>query len=176
MATDGGEAERRILQRRALDLARVEIEQEAADDLELVRVRCGRADYALETRWVREIQPLRRLTPLPGAHRAWAGLMNLRGAIYAVLGLARYLEIEEEQPPVPQVVILDAGRDAIGLLVDDTIGADRVGVDDLRPPPDTGSSRRSVVRAMTPAMIAVLDIEVILDDPDLSADMREESL
>lgn len=168
MRPDLREAERRILERRADQLARIDSEEDAADDLELVVVRCGGTEYGLETRHVQEIQPLRHVAPLPQNEGVWAGLINIRGVIYAVLWLARYLGATADPPTVQQVVILGSAEDAMGLLVDETLRVDRVRVGDLRPPPDSGSSRPSAVRGMTPSMLPVLDVEAILDDPDLS--------
>lgn len=175
MVSDPREAERTILERRADELARVETEQEAADHLDLVVVRCGGTDYGLETRRVREIQPLRHVTPLPHAERAWAGLINLRGAIYAVVALAHYLGPAGDPSVAAQVVIVGSAGNEIGLLVDETLGAERVRSQDLRPPPDAGSPRASVILGLTSRMLPVLDVEAILDDPRLSTATREES-
>ena len=46
----------------------------------------GRARYALELRWVREVVSMAAITPVPSAPPAIAGTMNFRGAIVPVIG------------------------------------------------------------------------------------------
>jgi purine-binding chemotaxis protein CheW len=45
----------------------------------------GHARWALELRWVREVERMGNITPVPGAPPAIAGLINLRGQIFPVL-------------------------------------------------------------------------------------------
>jgi chemotaxis signal transduction protein len=47
--------------------------------------------YAVELRWVREVFTLGFVTPVPSAPAAFAGLVNLRGAITPVLTLPELL-------------------------------------------------------------------------------------
>lgn len=157
---------RRILAERASALARPQAPEVDRDSIGIVVVRCGAERYGLEMRWVQEVHPVGHLTPVPGAGDSWAGLMNLRGVIYGVLDAIRYLELQEaDRSPAPQVLIVGSAQDALGLLVDEVLGLERVPAGEVRPPLNTAPSRPGVVSGVTTAMVPMIDVEAILGDP-----------
>lgn len=169
------EAASRLLEQRAIALARPPADDGGDDHLEMIVVGCGSERYGLETRWVHEVQPVEQLTAVPGAPRVWAGLINLRGNIHPVLDAARYLGLEADPSATPQVVLIGPAQDTVGLLVDDVVGLERVAADDVRPPLDAGPARPGAVRGVTSEMVPILDVETILNDPFLENENREES-
>ena len=81
----------RILEARARRLAQPPDAPIAGEMLELVILALGTERLGVDVRHVQEIQPLGELTPVPGVAAFWAGLINLRGRLYPVLDLRRYL-------------------------------------------------------------------------------------
>lgn len=61
----------------------------------------------LPIQWVREIQPLERVTRVPNAAAEILGIVNLRGRVLTVFALAGYLGIPPGEHPESQVIILD---------------------------------------------------------------------
>lgn len=90
---------------------------EAGDERYLV-VALGTDDFALDARVVRELLRPPRLTRVPGAPPALAGLANLRGAALPVLDLRRLMHPDREPASdATRVVVAEAGE-PVGLLVD----------------------------------------------------------
>lgn len=82
-------------------------------------VAVGGQRFGLPVESVREIVPARPYTPLPGAGRHVAGLMNLRGRIVTVLDLGARLGLESATAHAAHSVVIveHAGRTA-GLAVE----------------------------------------------------------
>ena len=88
------EETRRILQIRALALAKEPPVEEAADeDLEVLEFTLAYERYAMESRYVRQVAPLESLTPLPCTPAFVLGIVNLRGALYPVIDLRKFFEL-----------------------------------------------------------------------------------
>jgi chemotaxis signal transduction protein len=69
----------------------------AGEMLELVILALGNERLGVDVRHVQEIQPLGELTPVPGVAAFWVGLINLRGRLYPVLDLRRYLGLPQRR-------------------------------------------------------------------------------
>ena len=164
---------RRILEERARALARApeadEVE-EGATGMLVMRVAKERCAVPVES--VKEIEDLGELTTLPGIPDMWAGLVNLRGSVYPVLALARYLELGRHEPVEgARVVVLAAGGMEVALLVDAVEEIRRVAAADVGPLLVDGRGPRSeVFRGVTADMVSVLDPEALLSAPGLVVD------
>ena len=91
MNSVASEADEALLQRRAAELARRPPAPAPADRLEVLAFSAGGQDCALPLAFLREVRPLRELTPLPLAVPPVAGLLHLRGHMLPVLDLAQVL-------------------------------------------------------------------------------------
>lgn len=81
-----------ILRDRAHLLARPPEQAATADtQLEVLEFRLAQERYAVETRHVREVCPLKDLTPLPCTPPFVLGVVNVRGCILPVLDLKIFL-------------------------------------------------------------------------------------
>lgn len=165
-----GEARRRILRARA---RRAAGESTPVEDRKVtvpaVEFLLAHERFALETTWVREVVPLRDLTPLPGTPAFVAGLINVRGHIMSVVDLKAFFELPTRGlPDLNRVVVVGNERIEFGLLVDSLVGMASVCLDDLQPalPTHTGV-RAEYLRGLTPQRLAVLDGARILGDPGI---------
>jgi purine-binding chemotaxis protein CheW len=125
----------------------------------------------VDVRDIREIEPLDRVTPIPGTHAFWSGIVNLRGSLYPVLDLERYLGLPESAPvEQPKVALVSRGGLSVGLLADDVTEIREVDVAEVGPPLIEAQHRAGVVRGVTPDFLSILDLEALLADPALVAD------
>jgi len=97
--------------------------------------------FALPIMFVREVQPLDRVTRVPNAPREVLGILNIRGRVLTLFGLAECLDIPPGVESCTHVVVLDLG-DAelrIGLAVQRIGGVQRVPLAAVEPPPPRGA-------------------------------------
>jgi purine-binding chemotaxis protein CheW len=163
-------ATRRILEERARALAGVPVAEEPADTVELVVLTVGPERYGVDADQVREIRSLAELTPVPGTPPIWAGIVNVRGTLYPVLDLRRYLGLPgaDAGDQARKVVLVSAGTLAVGLMVEDASEVRPVVADAVRPPLGGASEAvTATVRGVTDDLLAILDVDVLLADPRL---------
>jgi purine-binding chemotaxis protein CheW len=93
--------------------------------------------FALPIAHVREVQPLDRVTRVPNAPGAVLGILNIRGRVLTLFGLAECLEIAPGAQPRTHVVVLDLGEPELrmGLAVQAIGGVRRIPVSAIEPPP-----------------------------------------
>jgi purine-binding chemotaxis protein CheW len=158
-----------ILEERAAALARSSDEEEkSGETISLVVLAVGDERYGVEVQDVQEIEPLDKLTPIPGTPAFWAGVVNLRGSMYAVLDIERYLGLPpSDVAENPKVALVSRAGLSVGLLVDDVAEIRKIRSSEIGPPVTDGSSKAEVVRGVTPDMLSVLDLEALLADPAL---------
>src|SRR5262245_473303 len=125
-----------ILKARAYALAQVPEEVESATlQLEIAEFRLGDETYACVSSSVREVYPLKGLTPLPCTPAFILGIINVRGRILPVIEVKPLLGL-----PSPltrefgKVVILHAEGMEVGLLVDTIVGVRAISTSILHPP------------------------------------------
>jgi purine-binding chemotaxis protein CheW len=158
-----------ILEERAAALARSSDDDETSGEtIGMVVLVVGDERYGVDVQDVQEIEPLDKLTPIPGTPSFWAGVVNLRGSMYPVLDIERYLALPaSEAAESPKVALVSRGGLSVGLLVDEVAEIREVHSSEIGPPVVDGSSKAEVVRGVTPDMLAVLDLEALLADPAL---------
>lgn len=161
---------RQILRARAQALARPpERAAVAAASLELLEFRLARESYALETRYVREVCPLKNLTPLPCTPPFVLGIVNVRGRILPVLDLKKFFELPEQGLTDLHRIILVQGNDLeLGLLADVIVGVRTISVESLQPSlPTLTGIRAEYLKGVTAERLVVLDLDCILTDPKI---------
>ena len=171
MTSDEEERIQRILAERARVLARAPEAEAQGDSMALVAVALGPERYGLDILRVESIQALAGLAPVPGLPAYWAGLVNLRGRLYPVLNLRRYLELPEgPNTTAGKVVLVTAADLTVALGVDDVLEVRRLPLDEIGPPladSATQAKRAPGVRGITPDLLIVLDLDALLSDPRL---------
>ena len=166
---------RRILEERARALAKPLRSDEQPDTIEMVVMEVGTERYGVGAEGVREVRHLFKLAPVPGTPHFWAGIVGIRGTLYPVLDLWRYLSLPEaEQAGEPKKVVLVSGSAlTVGLMVDGVAGVRRLPAAEIGPPLAGASGAvRGAARGVTADLLTVLDVEALLCDPELV--VREE--
>ncbi len=163
-----------VLRARALALARRTDAQAEEASIEVLEFRLADERYAVETRFVQEVHPLRHLTPLPCTPPFLVGIVNVRSQVVAVLSLKRFFDLPEQGlTDMHRVVrIHDGSGDGdIGLLADLAVAVRRIPLATLQPPlPTLTGIGAHYVRGVTADGMVVLDIARVLADPKLLVD------
>jgi len=163
---DAGE----ILRARARALARPRERSAVADtSLELLEFRLAQESYALETRHVGEVVPLKDLTPLPCTPPFVLGIVNVRGRITPVIDIKKFFDLPDKGLTDLHRIILVRGRDLeLGLLADVIVGVRTIPVDSLQPSlPTLTGIRADYLKGVTAERLVVLDLDRILADPKI---------
>lgn len=163
-----------ILEARALALAQPLTDASVAEgEVRLVVLQLGEEQYALRSEWVEEVQPLGRITPVPGLARHWCGLVNLRGRLFPVLDLQLYLvdigllHTRAAATGEQRIVLVTAAGLTIALLVDDVPAVRGVAQAAIEP---SLVEAQGALNAVLPGITA--DLLTILDLPAMFADQR----
>jgi purine-binding chemotaxis protein CheW len=169
MTDTDAEAER-ILRMRAKALA-ISTHQPipAGAMLELLEFRLASERYALETRHVQDVHPLRDLTPLPCTPAFVLGIVNVRGRILPVLDLKKFFDLPERGLTDLHRIILVRGNDLeFGLLADVIVGVHSAAADSLQPSlPTLTGIRAEYLKGIDKDRLVVLDMERIFADPKI---------
>ncbi|MBI9108376.1 MAG: purine-binding chemotaxis protein CheW [Spirochaetales bacterium] len=164
------EEKERILKGRAKDLAKETAGEEGADTrIWVVEFVLAKERYGIEPDFVRDVFPVKILTPLPGTPAFVLGITNMRGEILSVIDLKRFFDI----PDVgigdrAKVLVLESETMVFGFLVDSVIGTRSIPLDSIQPAlPTLTEIRRKYLKGVTNDRMAVLDGEAILGDETL---------
>lgn len=160
-----------VLRERARRLARDTTAEliETGPVLEVIEFALAHERYALEASYVREVQPLHDLTPLPGAPEFVRGLVNLRGEILAVIDMKRFFDLPERGiGDLHSVLFVEGAGMSFGLLADQVLGTRRLPLASLQPAlPTLTEVRADYLRGVTAERLVVLDGARLLSDPRL---------
>jgi purine-binding chemotaxis protein CheW len=163
-------AKRRILKARAQALAQApEIGAEPPDYLEVLEFFLASERYGLETAYVREVHPMKELTPLPCTPPFILGIINVRGQILSVIDLKRFFHLPDRGlSDLNKVIILRRGRLEVGIRADAVSGVRAVLVPEVQEPlPTLEGLSPDYLKGITKEALIVLDAEKILADPRL---------
>jgi purine-binding chemotaxis protein CheW len=164
-----------LLERRAKALARLPTEEAAeGETLHLVTFPLGEERYGMEVALVQEVQPLEPQTwsLVPCTPDFIVGAVNMRGRIYSVMDIARFLGLAPRPLPETAHVLLvqdgDQGGDGemeLGILADDVPQVMSTPLAEVQPPSGTVSSQaQEYVRGVTGDMLMILKVERLLSD------------
>lgn len=161
-----------LLRARARALALPAAPQAPRDQLELLVFRIGSERWALETRYVREVLPLRGMTALPCTPPFVRGIINVRGHVVAVLDLKRLFGLAEQGlSDLHRVVLVEHVSSLFGVLADIDVGVVRVAPGAIGPAPAVlDGVGAACLKGVTADGLAVLDMEQIFNDPRIVVD------
>ena len=166
-----------LLKERAQALARPAESASPCATLELLEFKLASERYAVETRHVGEVHPLRDLTPLPGTPPFVRGIVNLRGRIVPVFDLKKFFDLPEQGLTDLHRIIVVRGNDLeLGLLADVVVSVRLIAADTLSPPlPTLSGIGAEYLKGVSEERLVVLDLERILADPRIVVDDEVDS-
>jgi purine-binding chemotaxis protein CheW len=169
---------RQILRSRARALARPPNRAEVAgSSLELLEFRLARESYAIETRHVREVYPLKNLTPLPCTPPFVLGIVNVRGRIMPVIDIKKFFDLPDQGlTDLHRIILVRRGDLELGLLADVTVGMRTIPMNSLQASlPTLTGIRADYLKGVTGDRLVVLDLDRILSDPKIVVDEEVEA-
>lgn len=156
-----------ILRARAKLLA-IEPTQETAakESLEVVEFLLAYEHYGIELSFVREIFPLKELTPVPCTPPFVLGIVNVRGQILSVIDLKKFFDLPEKGlTDLNKVIILHSTGMEFGILADAIMGVRTLVADELQPSlPTLTDVRVEYLKGISKEQLVVLDAAKLLSD------------
>jgi purine-binding chemotaxis protein CheW len=136
-----------------------------------VKFSLGGESYGIRVLKVQEIQRYSEISPIPGAPSYVLGIINLRGSVISVLntrekfGLPDY-EITDDS----RIVILEVGKQIIGILVDSVAEVISLQASDVDVAPNVGNDEVAKfidgVSNKGGELLILLDAEKILNEDE----------
>jgi purine-binding chemotaxis protein CheW len=147
---------------------------------ELLSVRIGAQEFAMDIRSIREIRGWIASTHLPHAPSYITGMINLRGTVLVVIDLAERLGLHAQEPNAGSVVVVVETADRVaGLLVDAVCDIITVTDDMRQATPATGSNTPGEfiegLIMMDSRIISIVSIPAIMPDAAVDALVAAES-
>ena len=161
------EEKNKILKSRAESLAKEEKrDEEDAVYLDVVEFLLAHEKYAFELTYIREVYPLKELTPLPGTPPFVLGIINYRGQILSIIDLKKFFDLPERGlTDLNRVIILNSEDMEFGILADEIIGTRSVPMKTIQPSlPTLTGIRAEYLKGVTGDRVVILDGEKILSD------------
>lgn len=157
----------KILKTRAVALAKLPEDNKVNDEsIEVVEFKLSHENYGIQSSYVREVYPLKELTPVPCTPPFVFGMINVRGQILPVIDLRKFFELPEKGiTDQNRAIIVNDGRMEFGILADVVLEVHSIPLTEIQPPlPTFTDIRAEYIRGVTKERLAVLDIEKILSD------------
>lgn len=162
----GPEKWQAILKARAQALAQVPEQDETTECIEIVAFLLAYETYGIETRHVREVYPLKDLTPVPCTPPFVAGIVNVRGQVLSVVDLKKFFELPERGlTDLNKVIVLSDGLMEFGVLADAIVDVRHVPLGKIQPGlPTLTGIREDYLRGVTAERLVILDAARLLAD------------
>jgi purine-binding chemotaxis protein CheW len=169
----------KVLENRAEKLASALNEPGETDSYnELVLCRLGKEKVAIETQYVREVLPLKNITPVPGLPIVFKGITNIRGEIISVIDLAKFLGITaDDSTEKAMLVVLQSAQTEFAIQINELIGIEQIAVpyETIKVATLQDKENTYLKTITTKSNIAVLDIEKIMTSPLLQVNQVSEN-
>jgi purine-binding chemotaxis protein CheW len=145
--------------------------QRGADErtLKVVEFRLAKERYAVEQRHVREVFPLKELTPLACTPAFLPGIVNVRGQILPVIDIKKFFDLPETGITDLHLAVIIHERDMeVGLLADAVSGVRAIRLESIQASlPTLTGVRAQYLRGVSDDQTVILDARQILADPKL---------
>jgi purine-binding chemotaxis protein CheW len=161
------EEKERILKDRAKKLAKETAGEEGAETpIWVVEFILAKERYGIEPDFVRDVFPVKMLTPLPGTPSFVLGITNIRGEILSVIDLKRFFDLPDDGiSGYAKVIVLESETMVFGILADSVIGTRPISLESIQPAlPTLSEIRGKYLKGVTNDRMAVLDGAAILGD------------
>ena len=136
------------------------------DDIEIIQFNLAYEMYGIETIYVREVFPLKELTPLPSTPSFLLGITNVRGKILPVIDIKKFFNLPEKGlTDLNKLIILYSDGFEFAILADLIIGAANINLNKLQPAlPTLTGIRADFLKGVTYEGVIILDGEKISSD------------
>lgn len=138
----------------------------ASESMDIVEFLLASETYAIESKFVREVQPLKSCTPLPATPPFILGIVNVRGRIISVVDLKEFFDLPGKGlRELDKVIVIGDDLMEFGILADSVVGARAIALAEIRPPISTLSEvGAGYVKGIIEGRVIVIDAKRILED------------
>ncbi|HNG92154.1 MAG TPA: chemotaxis protein CheW [Acidobacteriota bacterium] len=168
--TPSGEISRQILRNRARQLA-LEPPEPASDVLSVAVIEFCLASetYGIELTSVREIIPLKELTPVPCTPPFVLGLINIRGQLLSVISLKKFFQLPEKGlTDLNKVIVVSVGGFEIGILADAILTVKTILLSEIQPAIHTFTGiHAQYLKGITREQTILLNLQELVTDQKL---------
>ncbi|HVF53497.1 MAG TPA: chemotaxis protein CheW [Actinomycetota bacterium] len=163
------EAAAELLQQRARTLAKLPASEVVTESVLAVCFSLGDHKYGIDAKFVKEIRMLESLTPVPCTPEFVAGIVNIRGALYSLIDLRRFMEVTPRGvTDLTQIIIVAASDLEVGVLADRVSGMNAIPQTAIKPPlPNDENVAREFIHGVTPDLTVLLNIEKLFSHPGM---------
>jgi purine-binding chemotaxis protein CheW len=119
-------------------------------------------EYALPVECVQEIIRYTHPRTVPSAPTGVRGAINLRGRIITVCDLTQRLGLAVAPGAESKIVVVEAGGEMMGLVVDDVTEVKTLAGDEIEAPLRAGDGSISGVARVGDRLLVLLDLPVVL--------------
>ncbi len=154
-----------ILEKRARVLAKV-AEEETDDSMQIVVFSLAGETYGIPTQYVKEVQPLHQISPVPCTPDFVVGAVNIRGSIYSVIDICEFLGVRGQQNvDSTKVLLIHAAALEVGILAEDVLGSVDVPLTEIKAPLAAQSSvKAEYIHGLTKDMLIILNLETLMSE------------
>lgn len=159
------EHEQTILDRRAMRLAQPKTTvRDDAEGLTVLICEVGALELGIAVDQIDIVTVAPPITSLPTASDVVLGIVQVRGAVHAVVDLARWLHAQR-RPGAGQVVVVRSGDHTLALLVDRAQALRTLTAGELTADLVDGAPEALPIRSVTSSLTTLLDIERLFSHP-----------
>jgi purine-binding chemotaxis protein CheW len=159
-----------ILKVRAGTLSQERKEKEADTEyIEVVEFSLAYEGYAIESSYIREVYPIKELTPVPGVPPFVVGIINVRGQILSIIDIKKFFDLPEKGlTDLNKVIIIHDNTMEFGILADVVLGMRCIMLSEIQEAlPGFTGIRAQYLKGVTRERVAVLDAGKLLSDKNI---------
>ncbi len=163
---------KRILRQRAADLAAEEAVRSDAEELEVLEFMLDNERYGIESKYIREVYPLKSFTKVPCTPVFVTGVINIRGQVLSIIDIGRLFDLQRKGlTDLNRVIILHSPVTEFGILADEILGVTMIKTENMEVSlPTLTDQRADYLKGITEERSIILDGEKILSDTRLVID------
>ena len=121
--------------------------------IEIVEFQLADERFGIESVWVREVLPLRDLTPLPCTPEFVMGILNVRGQIRTVIDIRRFFDLPlKALTDLNKVLFIGTEQMHMGIRADVILGVRSIAPAELQPSLPTLAGVRAEICWVSPAI------------------------
>ena len=140
-------------------------------EMQVVAFKVGREDFGVDVKKVEGVISMVDITRMPRAPQFVEGIINLRGQIVAVVGLATRLGIEStERGAATRIVVVEAQDVKVGLVVESpeviNISQEDIEASPMLATSDVNASFIMGVVKLGDRLLILLDVDRVLSDEE----------
>jgi purine-binding chemotaxis protein CheW len=127
--------------------------------------------YGIKVMQVQEVLRMTEIAPVPGAPHYVLGIINLRGNVVTVIDSRKRFGLPDQEPDdSTRIVIIEAGDNVVGILVDSVAEVVDLRASEIETAPNVGTDESSKyiqgVSSQDKELLILVDVDKLLTDEE----------